>query len=133
MLPNMAIRHRHAPGDTLAHRGYVLRWSNVRDRHRGELRAAVAIVTNRRVVHAQKLERLGVEDPHWKRATFEQDLVSSLRRAQVVLGSSMCLPNFGLAKLTLDRWRQTKESVFGHEVVRTASEGCDDPLLADRA
>ena len=69
-----AVRARAVLGQAPEQRLHVLARADLRDRHREELVAGVAVVADRGVVDGEEAQRVGVVDPHRQRARLEQHL-----------------------------------------------------------
>ena len=87
MLPEPATARTHIPGiEVSAQSCRFFCRANVPDFHREEFLAAIAVVKNGRLVHVQKVMRLGVPDPHRLRIASKQFAVARLVVAQRLLG-----------------------------------------------
>src|SRR5579862_5928455 len=116
MTPRASFIERQRSCEIVTQGEKVFGWPDVGDRQRGKFIAAVAVVTNRRLVHGKKFERFCVEDPHRHGTALEQDAIARLGRAQVALRATMRLSVFRFAKLTFDRRSQPEELVFRDEI-----------------
>jgi hypothetical protein len=62
----------------------VLRRAQVERRHRQELLVRILVEPQRRLVHREKAQGLGVHHPHRQRAALEKHAVAALVRVDLV-------------------------------------------------